>query len=193
VDDTQIEVEGINSMKPIGNMMIYKKICIQPIGNSFSESLREVIEYLYSKLQNHFEHVVVQDLMEIPPCYNPIRKQYNSNCIVKAIKSTCDLNIGILEEDIYSAGLNFVFGLAEIGGKRAVVSIHRLKPEFYGLEEDYNLLNERTLKEVMHETGHLLGLGHCDNPKCVMHFSNSIFDTDIKSWNYCKRCANKLK
>jgi hypothetical protein len=28
--------------------------------------------------------------------------------------------------------------------------------------------------ETVHELGHLLNLGHCPNPRCVMHFSNSL-------------------
>jgi len=178
-------------------LKINKKLCIQPFGRAISKSLIEVVDYLYNKLQSFLNHVSVLDLMEIPPLYNSVRRQYNSYDIIKAIKSRCDINIGILEEDIYSPGFNFVFGLAEIEdekavGGRAVVSIHRLKPEFYGFNADKDLLKIRTLKEVMHETGHILGLNHCPDSKCVMHFSNSIIDTDIKNWMYCPKCLKKL-
>ena len=39
----------------------------------------------------------------------------------------------------------------------AVVSLHRLRSEFYGEEADANLLFQRTLKEAVHEFGHALG------------------------------------
>ena len=38
--------------------------------------------------------------------------------------------LAIVDEDLYAANLNFVFGEAEIGGKCAVISLFRLYPEF---------------------------------------------------------------
>lgn len=87
--------------------------------------------------------------------------------------------------------MNFVFGEAELNGKRAIISLYRLKPEFYGSKDD-DLFFQRVLKEAVHELGHVLGLVHCKNPKCVMHFSNSILDTDFKEWRYCDDCMKKL-
>jgi len=36
---------------------------------------------------------------------------------------------------------------------------------------------QRVIKEAVHELGHAFGLTHCENSKCVMHFSNSLQDT----------------
>ncbi|HIC98260.1 MAG TPA: matrixin family metalloprotease, partial [Pyrodictiaceae archaeon] len=47
----------------------------------------------------------------------------------------------------------------------------------YGLPADKELFKLRALKEAMHEIGHVLGLLHCTDKRCVMHFSNSIIDT----------------
>ena len=52
--------------------------------------------------------------------------------------------------------------------------------EFYGLPRDENLFRERALTEAVHELGHTYGLGHCPVSTCVMHFSNSLHDTDLK-------------
>jgi archaemetzincin len=46
----------------------------------------------------------------------------------------------------------------------------------------------RALKEAVHELGHTLGLRHCSRSLCVMHFSNSIFDTDKKKSLLCDQC-----
>ncbi|HUT17119.1 MAG TPA: hypothetical protein VMW84_02345 [Acidobacteriota bacterium] len=33
-----------------------------------------------------------------------------------------------------------------------------------------------------------MGLRHCSRSSCVMHFSNSISDTDIKQSLFCDQC-----
>ena len=75
----------------------------------------------------------------------------------------------------------------------AIISIHRLRSEFYGREPDRAVLMERMTKEAVHELGHLWGMKHCDDPGCVMFFSNSLEDTDKKSDRFCNRCQSILK
>lgn len=94
--------------------------------------------------------------------------------------------------DAYSNGLNFVFGQAHMNGKVAAVYLPRLRQEFYGLEENENLFLQRVLKEAVHEIGHAFGLGHCPISRCVMHFSNSISDTDAKAKDFCQACRIKI-
>lgn len=101
--------------------------------------------------------------------------------------------VGVCDKDLYTQGLNFVFGVAErIGGKRCIVSIKRLRESFYGKKEDEEVLILRMAKEIIHELGHLKGLEHCENRKCVMHFSNSIYDTDFKDYRLCEKCKRRI-
>ena len=93
---------------------------------------------------------------------------------------------GITPYDLYSGDLNFVFGIA-LPFKGFVVSYARL------LSEDRELFLSRVRKEVTHEMGHVFGLPHCPNPKCVMHFSNSLIDTDLKGEDFCPSCQRKLE
>ncbi|MFL6406200.1 MAG: archemetzincin, partial [Nitrososphaeraceae archaeon] len=48
------------------------------------------------------------------------------------------------------------------------------------------------VKEAVHELGHAFGLTHCESIKCVMHFSNSLSDTDIKTNHLCNVCRGHL-
>jgi archaemetzincin len=85
-----------------------------------------------------------------------------------------------------------VFGEASFPGKAALISLFRLKPEFYGVKDDAEVFVQRSLKEAVHEVGHTLGLNHCPRSSCVMHFSNSIFDTDTKQSLFCDDCCLKV-
>jgi archaemetzincin len=100
--------------------------------------------------------------------------------------------LGVTGVDLTAPGLNFVFGLADPRGRAAVISLARLYPEFYGQPRDPRLFKERAVKEAVHELGHLLGLGHCPDPVCVMSFSNSLADTDMKRPGFCRPCREKL-
>jgi len=100
--------------------------------------------------------------------------------------------LGVTGVDLTAPGLNFVFGLADPGSRAAIISLARLYPEFYGQPRDPRRFKVRAITEAVHELGHLLGLGHCSDPACVMFFSNSLADTDRKGPGFCQLCREKL-
>jgi archaemetzincin len=101
--------------------------------------------------------------------------------------------LAICDFDAYSDELNFVFGQAHLGGRVAAIYLARLRDEFYFGKSTKmnNLFERRVIKEAVHELGHTFGLRHCQISKCVMHFSNSLQDTDFKDDELCDRC-NKI-
>jgi archaemetzincin len=106
------------------------------------------------------------------------------------------IKLGVIDEDLYSdshASLNFIFGEARVGGDCCIISTVRLDPLFYSLPFNEKVYLGRVVKEAVHELGHVLGLAHCEDVRCIMHFSNSIEDTDIKHVQPCDPCAAKLK
>lgn len=132
---------------------------------------------------------------QLPPAhlFNNHRRRWVSDRILDWLlrEYDPDVNTKILAMcnfDAYSNGLNFVFGQAHIEGKVATIYLPRLREEFYGRNKDDNLFCERMTKEAVHELGHCFGLGHCETSTCVMHFSNSLYDTDAKSNDFCKNC-----
>jgi archaemetzincin len=124
--------------------------------------------------------------------YNARREQYRGNEILDALHGVeapdAARVLGLIDADCYSPRLNFVFGVAELKGGRAFVALPRLRPSYYGLPPNPRRFRERVLKEVVHELGHTWGLRHCSNRRCVMHFSNSLRDTDVKGADFCARC-----
>lgn len=129
--------------------------------------------------------------------YNESRGQYHSTTILKALVAYIPKNalrlLAIANVDLYVPDLNFVFGEAAVDGRVCVISLYRLRPEFHGEPTDERLFTERAVKEAVHELGHTFGLRHCPDPHCVMHFSNSIWDTDRKSSEFCKETAKQLR
>jgi archaemetzincin len=133
----------------------------------------------------------------IPPAaFDQRRRQYLGRRILAALARLdvpdAERVLGIIDADCHAPGLNFIFGQASVHGRDAFIALPRLRESFYGLPEDEPLFRERTLKEAVHELGHTYGLGHCPDPKCVMHFSNSLHDTDVKGAEFCPRCQTQL-
>ena len=85
-------------------------------------------------------------------------------------------------------GLSNAFGYAFPDQRVAIVSTTGLVPRPYRAR----LMEERLCKEVVHEAGHVLGLPHCMNETCVMHYSQALQDTDAKGCSFCPRCALEL-
>lgn len=153
----------------------------------------EVLDFLRSELPKRFDLDVKVLEGEVVPedAYSPGREQYHSTRILERLpklKEKDERVLAVIDVDLCVPGLNFVFGEADVNEGVCIISLTRLRQEYYGLASDERLFLERTLKEAIHEIGHTFGIGHCRNPRCVMHFSNSLADTDIKGPDFCPRC-----
>ena len=73
-----------------------------------------------------------------------------------------------------------------------MISLARMWQEFRGLPAEGDLFRDRAKMEAVHERGDVFGLIHGDDGECVMHFSNSIVDTDFKGWRRSGRCQKML-
>lgn len=135
--------------------------------------------------------------MAIPEsAYDPKRKQYQSIEIMKMLAQIAPRDaarvIGVTEADLAIPMLTFLFGQAQLDGPIAVISLCRLRQEFYGLPADVELLRERTVKEALHELGHTSGLTHCSERKCPMGLATHIEAVDAKTDRFCERCGLHL-
>ena len=134
---------------------------------------------------------------DLTQAYNAEGKQYHSSKLLTSLNESerperDERVVGIVDVDLYVPRLNFVFGEADVLSRTAVVSLCRLRQEYYGLAPDDGLFLERATKEIVHELGHTFGLRHCPNNKCVMHFSNSLADTDLKEAHFGDKCRPKI-
>jgi len=128
--------------------------------------------------------------------YNPLRGQYHSTEILKGLVRDTPAEswrvLGVTEHDLYIPILTFVFGEAQLEARGALVSLHRLRQEFYGLPADPQLLAQRLLKESIHELGHTLGLRHCADYLCAMSPSHAVERIDIKLAEFCPACVGAM-
>jgi archaemetzincin len=135
--------------------------------------------------------------LELPEgSFDAKRGQYESVEIMKAVARNRPNDaariLGVTDVDLSIPMLTFVFGQAQLDGPVAVVSLSRLRQEFYGLPGEEGLLRERVVKEVLHELGHTFGLTHCAKPSCAMSLATHIGLVDIKEERYCAHCGEQV-
>ncbi len=169
------------------------ELIIVPVGSidtGVLEALKDALARVFNK------DVTIGPAMPEPEyAFNESRRQYLSTAILDRIAlvkeyGSYERALGVVDHDLYVPELNFVFG--EASPRIAVISLTRLRQEYYGLPKDTAVFRTRMLTEAIHELGHTYGLGHCGDPHCVMFFSNSLLDTDRKGTEFCPRCKRAL-
>jgi archaemetzincin len=170
------------------------RILLVPVGPTPSDLVSWLVGKLSKTLSLSVESAEALPLPE--RAFNQQRSQYQGDILLDELRShsfpQADRVVGLVNADCYAPGLNFIFGQATAHGRDAIVALPRLRQSFYELPEDPGLFRQRALKEVVHELGHTWGLAHCPDPHCVMHFSNTLHDTDIKSAQFCSKCQEGL-
>lgn len=150
---------------------------------------------LLAALPEPFTGGVVEPLAVGPgACTDRRRRQVDAACLLAAVPPPAAgwVHLAVLGTDLCLPAVSYVFGLAELGSRRGVVSWARLRCE----DESWVLgaaTRRRLLVEVVHELGHALGLPHCVVPDCAMHRSLWIESIDLKQPAYCGSCAAALR
>jgi len=123
--------------------------------------------------------------------------QFYENILKLRIKNDFNIGVGITDLPIYSSSndnLIFLYGEAHLRHNCAIVSSYYLKSKPISLQEHNTIIQNRIIKEVIHEIGHIiLGPIHCVNNCCVMSHSKNLRDVDKKSLYLCNECSVKLE
>ncbi|MFL6471495.1 MAG: archaemetzincin family Zn-dependent metalloprotease [Nitrososphaeraceae archaeon] len=181
------------------------QIILQPV---LFELDKDILSSLEKALLNEFNTssiVTTPPIKQIPEqLFDNQRNQWKSTDILEWLSDNYEKLyskerrrittkiLAICDFDAHSDKLNFVFGQAHLDGRICAIYLPRIRQEFYGLKPDKSLFCQRVVKEAVHELGHAFGLTHCESIKCVMHFSNSLSDTDIKTNHLCNVCRGHL-
>lgn len=193
---------------PPGRTAKRRTVVFQPLGE-FTGDQKELIEQVRRYTEIFFGTVSrVEKAVPLPergaralPHGGGERKQYLTGAIMDDVllprlpeDAICSL--GVTMGDLYpQASWNFVFGQASLRRRVGVQSFARYSPEFYGRKsgpDARKLLLMRSVKVVVHETGHMFGLHHCRRYQCVENGSNHLGESDAQPVFLCPDCLRKL-
>ncbi len=171
-------------------------IHLQPVGDRVE---LEMLDRVSATLARVFEvscHVRGERL-DARLAFDPVRRQYFSTAILQQLVPLAAGDeeirlLGVTEHDLFVPVLTFVFGEAQLDGRCGLVSLHRLREEFYGMPSSGVLLEERAVKEAIHELGHTFGLRHCLDWSCAMASTHAVERLDLKRAGLCADCTRRI-
>jgi Predicted Zn-dependent proteases len=168
-----------------------KYIYVAPIGAVDGEILTALETSLWHAFG--FEVRRMTPLEEPAYAFDAQRSQYSSTMILRDLVGRCPVDavrvLGITEKDLCIPMLSFIYGQAQLRGMVSIVSLARLRQEFYTLPANGMLLLGRLAKEALHEIGHTFGLIHCLDKGCPMSLATNIHQLDLKGIDFCTSCS----
>lgn len=167
-------------------------VVIQPLGET-AASHRETLELMreYAEIFLGLPARIADPIPMFENGYVPQRGQYNSTMIIgqlaERVPPDALVHMGITDHDLFSRGLNFVFGEGNLSNRCGVYSLHRYRTP------DRELFVRQALKLMTHEAGHILSVHHCVAWKCVMQGANSLEEDDRHPLHLCPEDLRKLE
>jgi archaemetzincin len=164
----------------------------------FSEIDSRYIAGLKTGLETAFKRNVEinNQINNLKYAYDRARNQYTSPRLLSRLrrmrKAPADKVMAVVDVDLYSPGYDFIYGEADVKAGLATLSIYRLRETTANGRPDSHLLMERIIREAVHEVGHLYGLVHCKNPKCVMRTCTCAAEVDEAGNGLCADCQGTL-
>jgi archaemetzincin len=128
--------------------------------------------------------------------FSVVRNQYYAQVVLTKIERAKANNrekvIAICEEDLYLPEDAYVLSSVDRVAGTAIISLYRIRQEFYGLPENDGMIYPRLFKESIHRMCGLLHLPECRNPRCVNYYSQMMLDIDSKQDKLCDICLRQM-
>ena len=171
-----------------------QRIVISPIGDLDAQwlpSVRRAVTRIFG-----FPTEIASLLRSIDFAYHEERRQYHSTTVLERLAGLLEPHqirvLGFTDRDLFIPILTHVYGEAQLGGRAALVSTHRLEEE-HDNPSSPGMTASRIAKEAVHELGHTFDLRHCREPGCIMHYCRSLKDVDAKTDELCRYCRVLLQ
>ncbi|WP_297058277.1 hypothetical protein [Thermosulfurimonas sp.] len=174
-------------------MFEMRRVLVVPIGRVFGPWLERFLREL-----SEFWRVQVELSRPITPpaaAFHPRLRKFFAPYVAEFLRSVSgevDFVLGVCGEELYSPRSPLVFVEVSFSSRSALVSARNLQEFLFGTEPE-RLLVERLRKESIRALGHLLGLGSCPDPLCVMHPPSSLMELDLKGTDFCPQCRMRLQ
>ena len=170
-------------------------IGIAPIGKIPDIVTQVVSANLFALFQTPTQ--ILSPLQYPKNAYDSMRGQYDAGVIIDSMEQMTfevyEKLIAVTNIDLFVPIFTHVFGEARQNGKVALVSLFRLRENHFNELNPSPLILKRVTKVALHETGHLFNLFHCEDPRCLMHFSGLLEELDQAPLYFCRYCAAYLK
>ncbi|MBU1275748.1 MAG: peptidase M54 [Proteobacteria bacterium] len=173
-------------------VMLPPQVEVVPFGLVSSTAAQVVAANLQALLELNV--LVVQPWPEPAHALVAARGQYDAGLILKDLAATegAPLRLGLMGKDLCLPFLTYVLGESQLGGRAAVMSLHRLSDGEGGGRTTRHLMLERAAKVGLHEIAHVLGLEHCRAAGCLMKFSAGPAGLDRLRMGFCPVCQREL-
>lgn len=130
--------------------------------------------------------------------YYPARRRYRADRLLQflgqqmqnqppamRVLGLTEVDISITKGRVQDWG---IFGLGDLGGRSAVISTFRLRPN----ARDDAHFRFRVVTTAVHEVGHTLGLDHCIEPTCLMRDADGGIEAVDTSTGMAAECRAQL-
>ncbi|MDD5491411.1 MAG: hypothetical protein PHV60_01855 [bacterium] len=162
------------------------KIGLVPIGQISEALLLQLTAQIKGKLKNSDLAVQLHTALVLPektaPAFVLARLAHLLNSDQQKYL------IGLVEADISESEDDFIYTREEHNRKMGIIALPRLRPEFYKLPANEAIFQARVLKLILREIALLLGLGLCQDKKCLMYHARNLHEIDIKYPSFCLDC-----
>lgn len=173
---------------------IKPKIVVVPLG--------EVDFMLVNRLASNIGQVFNRSVdilkgMKVPDeAFNVIRNQHYASIILQKLErvkvNSKEQIVAVCEEDIYLPDEPYVLAHFDVVSGTAVISLNKIRQEFYGLPEDETKVYDRLFKLAVQQVAYMSEIPGCRNPVCINYYSVNMMDIDNRGSKLCDICRRQL-
>jgi predicted Zn-dependent protease len=177
-----------NAVMPVGTPR--PLVVVRALGPVQHDRLRSACRSLLKAYPVRCEVRDGRDLLSVWSAFDADRNQLDARKALDVLFRDRDpealIELDITGGDIFEIEKPYVFGLASLTERIALVSLSRID------DDGRHKLEKRLHKLVLHEVGHTFGLRHHDDHDCVMRQDPTVASLDKAPGKPCEDCHAKV-